>query len=50
MSDYKSVKQLCEENPNLDNHILSLTDIIAKLEVNNIDLTNKLISLEKEWK
>lgn len=48
MSDFKSVKQLCEENPNLNNHILSLTDVIAKLEVNNIDLTNKNIKLVNE--
>ena len=51
MSDYKEltrVDQLRIEHPNLDNYILSLTDIIAKLEVNNIDLTNKVIRLEKE--
>ena len=48
MSDYKSVKQLCEENPNINNHILSLTDVIAKLEVINIDLANKNIKLQNE--
>lgn len=48
MSDYKSVEQLCYENPNLNNHILSLTDVIAKLEVNNIDLTKKVTKLENE--
>jgi predicted RNase H-like nuclease (RuvC/YqgF family) len=51
MSHYKEltrVDQLRIEHPNLDNYILSLTDIIAKLEVNNIELTNKVISLEKE--
>ena len=32
MSDFKSVKQLCEENPNLNNHILSLSDVITELE------------------
>lgn len=46
MSDFKSVKQLCEENPNLNNHILSLTDIIAKLETDKIDLTKRHIELE----
>ena len=46
--DLTKIYQLRKEHPNLDNYILSLTDIIAKLEVNNIDLTNKLISLEKE--
>ena len=42
MSDFKSIKQLCEENPNLNNHILSLTDIIAKLESDKIDLETSL--------
>lgn len=46
MSDFKNVKQLCEENPNLNNHILSLTDIIAKLETDKIDLVKRHIELE----
>lgn len=46
MSDFKSVKQLCEENPNLNNHILSLTDVIAKLEDDKIDLVKRHIELE----
>ena len=51
MSHYKEltrVDQLRIEHPNLDNYILSLTDIIAKLEVNNIDLTDKVTKLENE--
>jgi|694.fasta_scaffold15669_4 hypothetical protein len=31
MSDFKSIKQLCEENPNLNKYILSLADEIDKL-------------------
>lgn len=48
MNDYKTIDTLRKEYANLDNYILSLTEIIAKLEANNIDLTNKVIKLEKE--
>lgn len=48
MHDYKTIDTLRKEYANLDNYILSLTEIIAKLEANNIDLTNKVIKLEKE--
>lgn len=57
MSDFKSVKQLCEENPNLNNHVLSLADEIDKLEKENqnlvkrhIELENSLIELRKYHK
>jgi hypothetical protein len=46
MSDFKSVKQLCEENPNLNNHVLSLADEIDKLEKENQDLVKRHIELE----
>ena len=47
MSEIK-IDRLRTEHPNLDNYILSLTDIIAKLEVTNIDLANKNIKLQNE--
>lgn len=50
MSDFKSVKQLCEENPNLNNHILSLSDVITELEHKNKELENSLIELRKYHK
>ena len=57
MSDFKSVRQLCEENPNLNNHVLSLADEIDKLEKENqnlvkrhIELENSLIELRKYHK
>lgn len=46
MSDFKSVRQLCEENPNLNNHVLSLADEIDKLEKENQDLVKRHIELE----
>lgn len=46
MSDFKSIKQLCEENPNLNNHVLSLADEIDKLEKENQDLVKRHIELE----
>lgn len=46
MSDFKTVEQLCYENPNLNSYILSLAGDMAKLKVNNIDLRNKIIELE----
>lgn len=49
MSDFKSVKQLCEENPNLNNHILSLADEIDELERKNKDLEDSLIELKKYY-
>lgn len=50
MSDFKSVRQLCEENPNLDKHILSLADEIDELERKNKELENSLIELRKYHK
>lgn len=49
MSDFKSVKQLCEENPNLNNHILSLSDVITELEHKNKELENSVIELRKYY-
>lgn len=46
MSDFKTVKQLCEENPNLNNHINSLSDVLNKLEKENQDLVKRHIELE----
>ena len=46
MSDFKSVKQLCEENPNLNSHIHSLSDVLNKLEKENQDLVKRHIELE----
>lgn len=46
MNDYKTIDTLRKEYPNLDNYILSLTDIIAKLETDKIDLTKRHIELE----
>lgn len=46
MSDFKSVKQLCEENPNLNSHVLSLAYEIDKLEKENQDLVKRHIELE----
>lgn len=31
MSNFKTLKQLCEENPNLNNHILSMKNTIENL-------------------
>jgi len=50
MSDFKSVKQLCEENPNLNNHILSLSDVITELEHKNKELENSVIEARKYYK
>lgn len=49
MSDYKTIEQLCKENPNLNNHILSLADEIDKLERQNKDLEDSLIELKKYY-
>ena len=46
MNDYKTIDTLRKEYPNLDNYILSLTDIIAKLETDKIDLAKRHIELE----
>lgn len=46
MNDYKTINTLRKEYPNLDNYILSLTDIIAKLETDKIDLAKRHIELE----
>lgn len=50
MSDFKSVKQLCEENPNLDKHILSLADEIDELERKNKVIENTLIEIKAYYK
>lgn len=50
MSDYKSVEQLCYENPNLNNHILSLSDVITELEHKNKELENSVIEARKYYK
>lgn len=44
--DLTKIYQLRKEHPNLDNYILSLTDIIAKLETDKIDLAKRHIELE----
>lgn len=46
MNAYKTIDTLRKEYPNLDNYILSLTDIIAKLETDKIDLAKRHIELE----
>jgi len=46
MNDYKTIDTLRKEYPNLDNYILSLTDIIAKLETDKINLAKRHIELE----
>lgn len=46
MSDFKSVKQLCEEHSNLDIHLHKLDKTITKLETDKIDLTKRHIELE----
>ena len=50
MSDYKSVEQLCYENPNLNNHILSLADKMDELERKNKVLENTLIEIKAYYK
>lgn len=50
MSDFKTVKQLCEENPNLNSHILALADDMDKLEKENKKLEHTLIELRKYYK
>lgn len=50
MSDFKSIKQLCEENPNLDKHIISLADEIDELERKNKVLENTLIEIKAYYK
>lgn len=57
MSDFKSVKQLCEEHSNLDIHIHKLDKTITDLEKENqslvkrhIELENSLIELRKYHK
>lgn len=49
MSDFKSVKQLCEENSNLDLHIRKLDKTITELEHKNKELENSLIELKKYY-
>jgi len=49
MSDYKTIEQLCEENPNLNKHILSLADEIDELERKNKDLEDHLIEIKKYY-
>lgn len=49
MSDFKSIKQLCEENPNLDRHILSLAGEIDGLERKNKELVNSLAEIKKYY-
>lgn len=49
MSDYKTIEQLCKENPNLNNHILSLANEIDVLERKNKDLEDSLIELKKYY-
>ena len=46
MNDYKTIDTLRKEYQNLDNYILSLTDIITKLETDKIDLAKRHIELE----
>lgn len=46
MNAYKTIDTLRKEYPNLDNYILSLTDIITKLETDKIDLAKRHIELE----
>ena len=50
MSDFKSVEQLCYENPNLNNHILSLADKMDELERKNKVLENTLIEIKAYYK
>ena len=48
MSDFKSVKQLCEEHSNLDIHIHKLDKTITDLEKNNLDLRITITHLKNE--
>jgi septal ring factor EnvC (AmiA/AmiB activator) len=49
MSDFKTVEQLCYENPNLNSHILSLADDMAALEKKNKELEHTLSELKKYY-
>lgn len=50
MSDFKSVKQLCEEHSNLDLHIHKLDKTITELERKNKELENSVIEARKYYK